>query len=118
LILAVVAAGFLLTELFWQRREKASLAKLYQAETQARESQELFRVLTESSLTGVYLIQDGVFKYINQTLAEWFGYKPEELINKLGNLELTHPDDRATVAENNRLRLERKLKASDMILKV
>lgn len=111
LILAVVAAGFLLTELFWQRREKASLAKLYQAETQARESQELFQVLTESSLTGVYLIQDGVFKYINQTLAEWFGYKPEELINKLGNLELTHPDDRPTVAENNRLRLEKKIKS-------
>lgn len=111
LILAVVAAGFLLIELFWQRREKASLAKLYQAETEARESQELFRVLTESSLTGVYLIQDGVFKYINQTLAEWFGYKPEELINKLGNLELTHPDDRPTVAENNRLRLEKKIKS-------
>lgn len=111
LLLAVTVAGLLLIRLFHQRREKTSLTKLYQAETEARESQELFRVLTESSLTGVYLIQDGVFKYVNQTLAEWFGYKPEELIGKLGNIELTHPDDRPRVAENNRLRLEKKVKS-------
>jgi len=111
LLLVVAVAGLLLTQLLRQRREKASLAKLYQAETEARESQELFRVLTESSLNGVYLIQEGVFKYVNQTLAEWFGYKTEELIDKLGNIELTHPDDRPRVAENNRLRLEKKLKS-------
>jgi len=109
LLVAVAVAGLLLTQLFRQRREKASLIKLYQAEAEARESQELFRVLTESSLTGVYLIQDGVFKYVNQTLAEWFGYTTEELIDKLGNIELTHPDDRPRVAENNRLRLEKKV---------
>jgi PAS domain S-box-containing protein len=50
-------------------------------------------------------VQDGVFKYVNRSLAEMFGYEPGELIGKLGNIDLTHPDDRAMVREYNRRRL-------------
>ncbi|MGC8892988.1 MAG: PAS domain S-box protein [Candidatus Saccharicenans sp.] len=110
-IIILTAAGFILAELIWQKREKANLARLYLAEAQVRESRELFRVLTESSLIGVYLIQDGVFQYVNKTLSQWFGYQPEELIGRLGNIDLTHPDDRAMVADYNRRRLEKKLQS-------
>ena len=41
-----------------------------------------FSILAEKSLVGIYLIQDGVFKYLNPKLAEIFEYTVEELINK------------------------------------
>jgi len=77
-----------------------------------RENEELFRKLTESSLAGVYIIQDKKFRYVNPALARIFGYKPEELIDKLGYLDLTHPQDREIVEENIRLRLEGKAEST------
>ncbi|MGB9893104.1 MAG: PAS domain S-box protein, partial [Candidatus Saccharicenans sp.] len=105
LIIFLIFSELLITELIWQRMEKANYQRLYEAEAKARESQELFRVLSESAITGVYLVQDGVFKYVNRALAEMFGYSPGELIGKLGNLDLTHPEDRPMVMDYNRRRL-------------
>lgn len=39
-----------------------------------------FRGLVEQSLAGMYVIQDEVFKYVNNTFAEMIGYTPEEMI--------------------------------------
>jgi len=75
------------------------------AEQALRESEERFRALTERALAGVYLIQDGRFRYVNPALATMFGYTPEELIGRLGPLDLTGPDDRERVAENIRRRV-------------
>ncbi|OGW23907.1 MAG: hypothetical protein A2X55_07250 [Nitrospirae bacterium GWB2_47_37] len=58
-----------------------------------RDSEEKFRVLSEKSLVGVYIIQDNVFKYVNSAAADIFGYNTDELINKKGPVHLTHPDD-------------------------
>ncbi len=102
---SLVLIQLITTELIWQRKEKLNLQKLYEAETRAREKEKLFQVLSDSAITGVYLIQDGVFKYVNRSLADMFGYEPGELIGKLGNLELTHPEDRGMVKEYNRRRL-------------
>ncbi len=74
-----------------------------------KESEELFRTLAEHSLVGVYLIQDRVFKYVNPRLAEIFGYKVEELVERRGPLDLTHPEDRGRVEENLRKRLTGKV---------
>ncbi len=54
---------------------------------------------------GVYLIQDGLFRYINPKLAEIFGYEPDELIDKTTVLTLVFPDDRPTLEENLQKRL-------------
>ncbi|MCX8160746.1 MAG: PAS domain S-box protein [Candidatus Saccharicenans sp.] len=102
---SLIIVQLTLTELFWQRREKVSFQQLYEAEARARETEQMFQVLSDSSMAGVYLVQDGVFKYVNRALAEMFGYTPDELIGKLGNLDLTHPEDRPMVQENNRRRL-------------
>ncbi|MBC7364119.1 MAG: PAS domain S-box protein [Candidatus Aminicenantes bacterium] len=110
IIIFLVLTELLITELIWQRREKVNFQKMYEAEARARETEEMFRTLSESSIVGVYLIQDGVFKYVNQALADMFGYKPEELIGRLGILELTHPDDREMVREYNRKRLSGEVK--------
>lgn len=66
---------------------------------------EHYSSLVEHSLVGVYLIQDGVFKFVNPRLAEIFGYEREELIGK-SNLELTVPRYRKIVTENFRKRLD------------
>ncbi len=70
-----------------------------------RESEERFRLLAEHALTGIYLIQDGLLRYVNPAGARMFGYEPEELIDRLGPLDVVAPEDREQVAENIRKRL-------------
>ena len=59
-----------------------------------RESEEKYRSVVEESLVGVYILEDGVFKYVNKQYCEISGYTYEELVNKMDNLELVHPEDR------------------------
>jgi PAS domain S-box-containing protein len=75
------------------------------AEAELRESEERFRLLSENALVGVYLFDESGFLYVNPAMAELFGYRPEELVGKLGPLDLTHPEDRPLVQENVRRRL-------------
>jgi diguanylate cyclase (GGDEF)-like protein/PAS domain S-box-containing protein len=70
-----------------------------------RESENKFRDLAEKSLVGIYLVQDGVFKYINAKVAEISGYAVEELIDKNGPKYLTFPKDWPMVEENARNQL-------------
>lgn len=70
------------------------------------DSEEKFKLLTEKSVMGVYLIQDGIFRHVNPVLAQIFGYTPRELIDKKGPKELTYPDDIHLVDENTRKRFE------------
>ena len=70
-----------------------------------RASEERYRLLSEASLTGVYLIQDALFRYVNPAFAKTFGYAPEEIVDRLGPAELTAPEDRELVEENIRRRL-------------
>jgi PAS domain S-box-containing protein len=77
------------------------------AEEALRESENKFRGLVENSMVGVYLIQDGVFKYVNSRFAEIHGYKIEELVDKMGIKETIFPEDLPLVGENIRKRGER-----------
>lgn len=71
-----------------------------------RESEEKFKGISERSLIGIYLIQDGVFRYVNPRLAEIFGYTVEELIDRMGPRDLTLPEDWPVVEENLRKRID------------
>jgi PAS domain S-box-containing protein len=51
-----------------------------QAEQNLCESEAMFRTLSEDSMAGVYFSQDEKFAYANKTLANIFGYEPEELL--------------------------------------
>ncbi len=81
------------------------------------ESEEMFRKLAEKSLVGVYLIQDGVFKYVNPKFAELWGYDVRELIGR-NPLNFIHPMDRELVQRNLKLRLEGKIDAMSYKLRV
>ena len=75
------------------------------------ESDTMFGEIVENSLFGVYLIQDGIFRYVNRRLAEIFGYAPEELIDIKGPIDLVMPNDWPIVEENLRKRLSGESKA-------
>ncbi|MEI6315497.1 MAG: PAS domain S-box protein, partial [Syntrophus sp. (in: bacteria)] len=66
--------------------------RLAERETQLREAEALYRTLTERSFAGVYVVQDGVFKYLNDNAAAFAGYTPPELIGKAAS-ELIHSED-------------------------
>jgi PAS domain-containing protein len=51
-------------------------------EEELRESENKYKVLTENSLTGIFIAQDEKFIYVNGKFAEMHGYKPVELIEK------------------------------------
>jgi PAS domain S-box-containing protein len=70
------------------------------------ESGDKFRDLAEKSLAGIYLIQDGVFKYGNSRFAEIFGYRVEDVIDKMGPQDMVLPEDWPTVDENIRKRIK------------
>lgn len=74
------------------------------AEEVLKESENKFRNLTERTLVGTYIFQDNVFKYVNPRFIEIFGYSAEELIDRLGPLDLTLPEDQALVEKNIRKR--------------
>jgi two-component system, cell cycle sensor histidine kinase and response regulator CckA len=62
------------------------------------ESEERYRDVTENSLTGICLHQDGVLCYVNRLLATLVGYTPEEMVGK-PFWDFVHPDDREMVKE-------------------
>jgi len=66
--------------------------------------------LVEQSLAGIYLIQDGSFKYVNPEFARIFGYdSPTEIIDQVPMVALIAPEHRAMVLENVRLRASGKV---------
>jgi len=76
-------------------------------ENALRESENRYRALVEQALIGIYVIQDGVFKYVNASLATMFGYDtPHALIDKVQALHLVGEKDRARVLVNMQRRLD------------
>jgi two-component system sensor histidine kinase/response regulator len=64
-------------------------------------SEAKFRALVEQSLTGIFLLEDGFFRYANQRFAEIFGYaSPAELVGRVPFLDLVAPENRTQVAES------------------
>ena len=77
------------------------------AEAALRESERKYRTLTDNSLTGIFIHQDGKFVFVNDRFAEIHGYKTQELLG-MDYLNLIHPDERDVVRERVLLRLDRR----------
>ncbi len=75
-----------------------------QAEVTLLESENKFKSFAEQGLAGVYLIQDGVFKYVNPKFAQLFGYTVEECMSDMPFKNLVYAADLATVEEHVRRR--------------
>jgi PAS domain S-box-containing protein len=100
------------SKIFFENADNAiDLTERRKTEGALRESKNKFRDLSEKSLVGVYLIQDGIFKYVNPKLAEIFGYTTDELIDKKKTRDVVWPQDWPLVNENIRLRLGGEIEA-------
>jgi len=73
------------------------------AETALQESEQRFRILTESSPTAVMLFQDDKWIYANSAAAEITGYSVRELLS-MNFWDFVHPDDRQIVMQRGRMR--------------
>ncbi|MFA6411625.1 MAG: PAS domain S-box protein [Syntrophales bacterium] len=62
--------------------------------TDRKEAELLYKVLAESSFAGVYVVQDGIFRYLNKNAALYAEYAPEELTGSHAGI-LVHPEDKA-----------------------
>jgi two-component system, NtrC family, response regulator HydG len=61
------------------------------------QTRESFLTIIENSLTGMYIIQSGQFRYVNTRMAEILGFEsPSQLIG-VKFWDLVHPDDREMV---------------------
>jgi two-component system, cell cycle sensor histidine kinase and response regulator CckA len=69
-----------------------------QTEEALRESEERYRNITENSLTGIFVYQDGQSVFANRRLAEMVGYDHKEILS-VPFLKAIHPDDRQMVRE-------------------
>ncbi len=87
------------------------------AEEALHESEAKYRDIVERSLVGVYIIQDNLFRFANKRYCEMIGYAPEEVVDKLNAIEITHPDDRKTVEENIRRRISGEVDALEYEIK-
>ncbi len=72
----------------------AGITELKKAEAVLLESEAKYRSVVENSLAGVYIYQDGLFRYVNRRWCEIYGYAEEEVVDKLGPLDVTRPADR------------------------
>ena len=81
------------------------ITDLKRAEQSLRESENKFRVLAEKALVGIYLIQDGIFRYVNRRFAETCGFPIEEITDKMGPRDTASPVDWPMVEDNLRRRL-------------
>lgn len=73
------------------------------AEAALQESEQRFRILTESFPTAVMLYQDNKWIYANSAAAEITGYSIRELLS-MNFWDFVHPDDRHIVMERGRKR--------------
>ncbi len=70
--------------------------KVKQNESRMDGSKEMAQALMRCAGTGIYVIQDGRFQYVNSLFQELTGYKKKELLGVYA-LDLVHPEDREMV---------------------
>jgi len=61
--------------------------------------QDLYQTLANSSQVGVYILQDRKFQFVNPHIAEYAGYREEDMVG-MESFSLIHPDDRRLARKN------------------
>jgi PAS domain S-box-containing protein len=79
-----------------------NIAKRAATENALRESEEKYRMLVESSLMGIFIIDDGRFSFVNSTMTQFTGYSTAELLamDTKQVQQLIHPDDLETIIQH------------------
>jgi PAS domain S-box-containing protein len=80
------------------------LDKLEQSQTDLQESKNLYATIVEKSNDGIAIIEDGIFKFVNNRLTEMLKYKSGEVVGK-PMLHFLHPDYKEKTFEYYRRRI-------------
>ena len=67
--------------------------------SQRKQVEELYSTLAKSSPVGIYIFQDGKFRFVNPQFQKYTGYSEDELLD-MERAELVHPEDRKKAREN------------------
>ena len=70
-----------------------------ESEQKIRESEEKFRTIAEQSFMGIFIIQNGKFKYMNQAMSNISGYSIDEMISWTQNeiTKVIHKEDLSSI---------------------
>lgn len=74
-----------------------------------KNSQQQYYETLEANIAGIYIISDGLFTYVNQSLADLLGTIPDKLVG-LSPLEFVVEEDRSIVVED----VKRRFKGEDL----
>jgi len=86
---------------------EAEIRRQAQLKRALKETESFYRTIWESSLTGLYIAQNGVFQAVNPIPALFTGYNKDELVGKKSD-SIIHPDDKEAVKKNAHAMLLRK----------
>lgn len=75
------------------------------AEQALRESEEKYRLVVDHAYEGIFVLQDGVFRFVNPRVADELGYSRNELVGR-PFVDFVFPDDRELVIQLHALRME------------
>ncbi len=70
----------------------------WRVEESLRESEARYRVLIEGSPDAMFLLEDGVFRFVNRSFAHLFGVSSVEVVHQVGLLSLCVEEDRPRLA--------------------
>jgi diguanylate cyclase (GGDEF)-like protein/PAS domain S-box-containing protein len=82
------------------RRIGALAADLERERHGIRQAELTFRSLAENTVVGVYIVQDGRYRFVNPKMADMFAYDRQEMMDAAKALDLVADDERAFVADN------------------
>ena len=97
------------------RSAQEKITERKRVEEALRESENKFRSFADNSLVGIYLIQEGVFKYVNPKFAEIFGYTVEKCLDNMLFGDIVYPEDYAAVKEQVRKRLSGEIQSAHYV---
>jgi two-component system, cell cycle sensor histidine kinase and response regulator CckA len=69
------------------------------AEMALFESEAKYRSIVEESHFGVFIVRNNLFSYVNKRFCEIYGYKYDEIVDKLGPKDFVLPDDLAIIKD-------------------
>ncbi len=70
-----------------------------------RRAEAMFRRLAENSMVGIYVVQDDKFQFINDKMAQMFGYERQDMMENVKILDIFAEEERHLVHESRRKRL-------------
>ncbi len=83
---------------------KTDITETKRIEFALHESENRYRILIETAREGIFVAQDGIFKFVNPIMLEIFGYSMDEIVT-IPFIDFVHPEDKERITNNHFKRL-------------